>query len=43
MSCGPAPEWCRLVVGRLTVAKATGLKATGPIAERALEVAGIFQ
>lgn len=40
---GPASEWCRLVVGRLSVAKATGLKATGQIAERALEVAGIFQ
>ena len=40
---GPAGEWCRLVVGRLSPSKATGLKATGPVAERALEVAGIFQ
>jgi uncharacterized protein (TIGR03084 family) len=39
---GTAAEWCRLVVGRLNPAK-SGLKATGPTAERALEVAGIFQ
>lgn len=40
---GPAGEWCRLVVGRLSPSRASGLKATGPVAERALEVAGIFQ
>jgi len=40
---GPAGEWCRLVVGHLSAQKASGLKATGPVAERALEVAGIFQ
>jgi len=39
---GTAGDWCRLIVGRVTPAKA-GVKATGPVAERALEVAGIFQ
>jgi uncharacterized protein (TIGR03084 family) len=40
---GAAGDWCRLVVGRPVPAKSSSLKATGPVAERALEVAGIFQ
>lgn len=39
---GQAGEWCRLVVGRIDPAKAENLSATGDLAERALEVAGIF-
>ncbi|MEN8234633.1 MAG: maleylpyruvate isomerase family mycothiol-dependent enzyme [Actinomycetota bacterium] len=38
---GMAADWCRVVVGRQSADK-TGLKAVGPAAERALEIARIL-
>jgi uncharacterized protein (TIGR03084 family) len=39
---GPAGEFCRLGVQRLDLAAANGLKADGPLAEAALQVARAF-
>jgi uncharacterized protein (TIGR03084 family) len=39
---GPAAEWCRLAVQRLTRAEAPGLRADGPLADLALSHARAF-
>jgi uncharacterized protein (TIGR03084 family) len=39
---GPAGEFCRVGVQRMPLAEATGLKAVGPLAEAALQVARAF-
>lgn len=39
---GPASEFCRLFVQRLTRAEATGLSGKGPLAEAALDVARAY-